>query len=120
MGDFGLATQLEHSASKRNTICGTSWYMAPEVYEGKTILKSDVWSLGISIIEMAEGRNPFAGRASLQVMKAVCNGEPPSLTSPEWSSDLVDFVRQCLVKDVDKRWSVNELMRVRVASSSDK
>ena len=100
-------------------MCGTHLYMAPEVYEEKACLKSDVWSLGISIIEMAEGRNPFAGRASLQVMKAVCNGEPPSLTSPEWSSDLVAFVRQCLVKEVDKRWSVNELMRVRVASSSD-
>ena len=119
LGDFGLAAQLEHSCSKRQTVCGTLWYMGPEVYEREGSLKSDVWSLGISIIEMAEGKNPFAGSASLQVMKAVCNGEPPSLTSPEWSSDLVAFVSQCLVKDVDKRWSVNELMRVSVASWSD-
>ena len=120
VGDFGLAMQLNHSVSARSSIHGTDLYMAPEVYNNNTVLKSDVWSLGISIIEMAEGKNPFAGSASLQVMKAVCNGEPPSLTSPEWSSDLVAFVSQCLVKDVDKRWSVNELMRVRVASSSDK
>ena len=120
LGDLGLASQLEHSFSIRDTRCGTSCYMAPEMYDRKGCLGSDVWSLGISIIEMAEGKNPFAGSASLQVMKAVCNGEPPSLTSPEWSSDLVAFVSQCLVKDVDKRWSVNELMRVRVASSSDK
>jgi len=119
VGDFGLAMQLNHSVSARSSIHGTDLYMGPEVYNNNTVLKSDVWSLGISIIEMAEGKNPFAGSASLQVMKAVCNGEPPSLTSPEWSSDLVAFVRLCLVKEVDKRWSVNELMRVSVASWSD-
>ena len=116
MADFGLAVQMEHSFSKRSSMCGTHLYMAPEVYNNKTVLLSDVWSLGISIIEMAEGKNPFAGSASLQVMKKVCEGEPPSLTSPKWSSDLVDFVSRCLVKDVNRRWSVIELMRVIVAS----
>ena len=52
MGDFGLAVKLEHAGSKRNTTCGTSLYMAPEVYTDGAQLKSDVWSLGISIIEM--------------------------------------------------------------------
>ena len=119
LGDFGLAVQLEHSCSKRNNVCGTSMYVAPEVYEGGTVLKSDVWSLGISIIEMAESKNPFADFTSLQVMKKVCFGEPPSLTSSEWSSNLGDFVSACLVKDMNERASVNDLLEVSVVVASD-
>ena len=48
-------------------------------------------------------------------MKKVCDGEPPSLSSSEWSSDLVDFVKRCLVKDVKDRSSVEELLRVGVS-----
>lgn len=68
LGDFGLAVQLEHSCSKRATVCGTVLYMAPEVFGDGAVLKSDVWSLGISIIEMAEGKHPFGDCTSFQVM----------------------------------------------------
>ena len=112
VGDFGLAIQLEHPCSKRNTTCGTSLYMAPEVYEGGAELKSDVWALGISVIEMAEGKNPFGDCTSAQVMNRVMNKPSPCLSSSEWSSDLVDFVKRCLVKDVKDRSSVEELLRV--------
>ena len=114
LGDFGLAVQLEHSCSKRNTTCGTSMYMGPEVYDGGACLKSDVWSLGMSIIEMAESKNPFADCTSLQVMKKVCFGDLPCLTSSEWSGNMVDFVKKCLVKDVNERSSVEELLKVSV------
>ena len=119
LGDFGLAVQLEHSCSVRNTTCGTSWYMAPEVYEEEACLKSDVWALGISIIEMAEGKNPFAGMTSAKIMNQVVSKPSPSLTSSGWSSDLVDFVKQCLVKEADARCSVDELLKVSVSSVSD-
>ena len=112
VGDFGLAVQLEHSCSKRSTMCGTELYMSPEVYEGGTGLKSDVWSLGISIIEMAEGKHPYGSMNSHQVVKKICFEDSPSLTSSGWSSDLVDFVKRCLVKEVDKRASVAELLKV--------
>ena len=115
VGDFGLAIQLEHSCSKRNTTCGTSLYMGPEVYEGGAELKSDVWSLGISMIEMAEGKNPFGDCTSAQVMNRVMNKPSPCLSSSEWSSDLVDFVKRCLVKNVKDRSSVEELLRVGVS-----
>ena len=112
LGDVYKRQQLEHSCSRRDTTCGTSQYMAPEVYEGKTCLESAVCSLGISVIEMAEGKNPFDGCTSAMVMNRVMNKEPPTLSSSKWSAEFVDFVRKCLVKDAANRYSVSELMNV--------
>ena len=80
LGDFGLASELEESCTKRQDVFGTSLYMAPEVYEEGAVLKSDVWSLGISLIEMGEGKNPYAGRSRMMIMKEVLTQPPPSLT----------------------------------------
>ena len=122
LGDFGLAVKLTTTCTKRNTICGTSWYMAPEVYDGKTEWKSDVWSLGISLVELADRKNPYAAYNDMQVgvvkendaqiMKILCFDDSPSLTSSGWSSEFVDFVGKCLVKDVNERWDVRALLRV--------
>lgn len=119
LGDFGLTTPLEHSCSLRDTGHVASRYMAPEVREGKAELKSDVWSLGISLVELAEGRNPYDGCSSHMMVKAVCFGEPPSLSSSKWSAAFVDFVRRCLMKDVQERWSVWELMNVSIVLRRD-
>ena len=119
LGDFGLAVQLEHSCSKRNTACGTSMYMGPEVYKEGACFKSDVWSLGMSVIEMAENKNPFVDCTSFQVMNKVCYEEPPSLSSSGWSSDLIDFVSACLVKDVSERSSVDDLLKVSVVVTNE-
>ena len=118
-GDFGLAVQLGSVSSKASTTCGTPSYMAPEVYKSQTCLKSDVWSLGISIIEIAEGKNPFENCNPFEVMNIVCNGDPPSFSSSTWSTDLVEFVKRCLVRDVKERASVEELMKVGVSSMSE-
>ena len=116
LGDFGLVALLE--------VFGGAWYshqlyMAPEWYGEGTHLKSDVWSLGISVIEMAEGKNPYLGYSVAEVMKEVLWKPPPSLSSSSWSSNFVDFVKQCLIKDVEKRPSVDELMRVSETERSD-
>ena len=108
----GLECARHVSRLSESDLCGCSWYMAPEVFEGKTCLKSDVWSLGISLIEMAEGRNPFEGCSPLMVMKSVCEKDPPSLSCEKWSAACVDFVGKSLVKSVKERWSVSELMHV--------
>ncbi|OAO18018.1 STE family protein kinase [Blastocystis sp. ATCC 50177/Nand II] len=111
LGDFGLAVKLTTTCTRGKTSCGTSCYMAPEVYDGKTEWKSDVWSLGISLLELADGKNPYAAYSEMQMIKSVCFGEPPSLTSSGWSSEFVDFVGKCLVKDVNERWDVRALLR---------
>ena len=56
-------------------------YMGPEVYGEGAELKSDVWALGMSVIEMAESKNPFAGMASAKILNQVVSKPPPSLTS---------------------------------------
>lgn len=122
IGDFGLADQLNSSASIRSGACGTFMYLAPEVFDDQACLKSDVWSLGISLIELAEGKNPYASMKSVsvnpslfchsQIFKKIVLEDPPSLVSSHWSSDFVSFVSQCLKKDVNERPSASALMQV--------
>ena len=89
-------------------------YMAPEVFEGRRGEKSDVWSLGITLIEMA-GENPFADCNSEEEVKdRVWNSIPPRLPTERWSFQFVDVVANCLLQDVDERASASELLNVRV------
>lgn len=114
LGDFGLTTPLEHSCSLRDTGHVASRYMAPEVREGKAELKSDVWSLGVTMVELAEGKNPFSNKSAMGVVTSIITGNPPSISSSKWSTQFVDFVSKCCIKDVNERWSVKDLMNVRV------
>ena len=89
---------------------------APEVFEGNACLKSDVWSLGMNLIEMAGENHPFDGRSEEEVKNAVMNGVTiPSTLSP----DVVDFINKCLVKDVKDRASVDDLLKVILVSPNN-
>ena len=94
-------------------------YQPLEVFEGKRELKSDVWSLGISLIEMVRGENPYDGTDASYIKGSMYKRESPSLSSSEWSAAFVDFVSKCMVKDVKERWSVSELMNVSGGEGND-
>lgn len=94
-------------------------YMAPEVHMGLTDPKSDVWSLGICITEMVEGRNPYEGCSYRECLKKKEEDQPPSLSAEHLPPELVSFVAKCLVKDVNQRASVSELLLVRASPARD-
>eukprot|EP00736_Rhodelphis_marinus_P008235 Rmarinus@m.17198 len=111
--DFGVSASFASTWSKRNTIIGTPFWMAPEVIQQADYNeKADVWSLGITVIEMAEGRPPYSDVHPMRAIFMIPNRDPPRLTHPErWSDDMNDFVAQCLTKDPNLRPSAEQLLQ---------
>ena len=111
---FGLPKQYNARDFDDGSMYDALLYQAPEVLKDGVELKSDVWSLGMSMIEMVGGRNPYVGLTSKEFKNELLSKPPPSLSSSVWSNDLVDFVKRCLVKDVNERASVEALLKVSV------
>lgn len=112
IADFGVSSQLGGAASKAKTVVGTPLWMSPEVLEGsKYDGKADIWSLGVSAIEMADGHAPFHDVPIMDAMYKIASGDPPSLQNPsKWSQNFNDFLKCCLVKDPAGRSSAVELL----------
>ena len=105
-----VSVQLEDDGSKRQRVDDSSLFRAPELCDGVYCYKSDVWCVGMSVMKMMEGRCPVMNnREAIE--------EPYSLCG--WSYDLIDFVSHCLMKDVEKRASVSELLEVSILSKND-
>ena len=113
LADFGVSTQLMHSFSKKITKIGTPFYMSPEVIlQNKYDYKCDIWSLGITTIEMAEGEPPFAKVKGYWILKKIITHPPKGLKNKEkWSNEFNDFVEKCLIYDPEKRPSAKELIQ---------
>ena len=107
---FDISIDLDNHNSKRQCTGCSSWDTASEVVYESSCVMDDVRSLGISVIEMAEGRSPSV--VCREEGKRVVGDDSPSLTSPGWSPELRDFVSKCLVNDVNDRASVDELFKV--------
>ncbi|KAI3976718.1 hypothetical protein MKX01_008576 [Papaver californicum] len=113
LGDFGVAAQLTRTMSKRNTFIGTPHWMAPEViqenrYDGKV----DVWALGVSAIEMAEGLPPRSTVHPMRVLFMISIEPAPMLEDKEkWSLIFHDFVAKCLTKEPRLRPTATEMLK---------
>ncbi|KFK41345.1 hypothetical protein AALP_AA2G118100 [Arabis alpina] len=113
LGDFGVAAQLTRTMSKRNTFIGTPHWMAPEViqenrYDGKV----DVWALGVSAIEMAEGLPPRSAVHPMRVLFMISIEPAPMLEDKEkWSLVFHDFVAKCLTKEPRLRPTADEMLK---------
>ena len=108
LGDYGLLTVANANSEKRATIS----HKAPEAFSKARELKSDVWSLGITLMEVAEKVIPFNEANLEDIEYEIIYSDPPSLSSEKWSVECVNFVEKCLMVDVEKRWSVEQLMEV--------
>eukprot|EP01087_Luapelamoeba_hula_P012095 TRINITY_DN3361_c1_g1_i2.p1 TRINITY_DN3361_c1_g1~~TRINITY_DN3361_c1_g1_i2.p1 ORF type:complete len:393 (+),score=67.38 TRINITY_DN3361_c1_g1_i2:123-1181(+) len=113
LADFGVSGQLSDTMAKRQTVIGTPFWMAPEVIQEVGYdMKADIWSLGITTIEMAEGDPPYSNIHPMRAIFMIPSRPPPRLTEPaKWSKDFSDFVAKCLTKDPADRPSAEALLK---------
>ncbi|XP_056096897.1 TRAF2 and NCK interacting kinase a isoform X3 [Rhinichthys klamathensis goyatoka] len=115
--DFGVSAQLDRTVSRRNTFIGTPYWMAPEVIacdenpEATYDYKSDLWSLGITAIEMAEGAPPLCDMHPMRALFLIPRNPAPRLKSKKWSKKFQSFIESCLVKNHNQRPSTENLIK---------
>lgn len=113
LADFGISAQMVGD-EKRTTTIGSSYWMAPETLMGGGYdSRADIWSLGITLLEMAEGIPPLIEEQPHKAVFRIVNDPPPRLSNPKaWSPEFNDFIANCLVKNPEKRPTSDIMLKV--------
>lgn len=112
LSDFGVSAHVKQG-HKRQTFVGSPCWMAPEVMEQSDgyDFKADIWSLGVTAIELAQGDAPNSELPAMRVLLVILNSAPPTLSKHEdWSIEFRNFVSSCLQKEPEKRMSTDQLL----------
>lgn len=116
--DFGVSARLDRTIGRRNTFIGTPYWMSPEVIdcennpEAKYDYRSDLWSLGITAIEMAESHPPLCDMHPMRALILIPRNPPPRLKATrKWSKKFHAFIETVLVKDYTQRPHTDQLLR---------
>ncbi|CDK27010.1 unnamed protein product [Kuraishia capsulata CBS 1993] len=116
VADFGVSGQLGLNADSRRTFVGTPFWMAPEIIlqhsedSGYTD-KVDIWSVGITTIELVQGKPPYSDEDPMKALVQIPNRAPPVLTGPGHGHSISTFIKACLVKNPKKRPSASEMLQ---------
>lgn len=116
LGDFGLATSLVKGGTRQGStlsLFGEECYMAPEVLRNENGYseKTDIWSLGLTAIELGTGKMPYAGMKFMESLAKIINSDPPCLPETgNFSLQYREFVKLCMIKQVSKRASSKDLL----------
>ncbi|XP_040905778.1 STE20-like serine/threonine-protein kinase isoform X1 [Toxotes jaculatrix] len=118
LADFGVSAKNTKTLQRRDSFIGTPYWMAPEVVMCETSkdrpydYKADIWSLGVTLIELAQIEPPNHEMNPMRVLLKIAKSEPPTLMHPSrWSPEFNDFLRKALDKNVDNRWSAVQLLQ---------
>ncbi|KAG1454119.1 hypothetical protein G6F56_007400 [Rhizopus delemar] len=113
LADFGHCAQLTPTQPQRNSVVGTPYWMSPEVIKGQNYdSKADIWSLGVVLLEMAEGDPPYVEHPPLRALFLIASsGLPPLNESDRWSEEFKDFFAQCTTEDQEKRPDADTLLK---------
>ncbi|XP_042617249.1 STE20-like kinase b [Cyprinus carpio] len=124
LADFGVSAKNTKTIQRRDSFIGTPYWMAPEVVMCETSkdrpydYKADIWSLGVTLIELAQIEPPNHEMNPMRVLLKIAKSDPPTLQQPsKWSPEFNDFLKHALDKNVDNRWSTAQLLQHPFVSS---
>ncbi|XP_078421106.1 STE20-like serine/threonine-protein kinase isoform X2 [Cetorhinus maximus] len=118
LADFGVSAKNSRTLQRRDSFIGTPYWMAPEVVMCETSkdkpydYKADIWSLGVTLIELAQMEPPHHELNPMRVLLKIAKADPPTLAQPSrWSPEFSDFLKKALEKNVEVRWSCQQLLQ---------